>query len=135
MPSAAAKARKSKSKHQDKNRQRKHQNLDDITVEDVEQREAAAAEAKLGTAEEQAIENARVAAELMVANESKHAATDIEKAREAQALINADARNVTGSLGTGALTTACLEKVWNLWEMEEFEKNLEKCLKNFLTIF
>lgn len=106
MPSAAAKARKSKSKHQDKNRQRKHQNLDDITVEDVEQREAAAAVAKLGTAEEQAIENARVAAELLVANESKNAATDIEKAREAQALINADARNVTGSLGTGALTTS-----------------------------
>lgn len=106
MPSAAAKARKNNKKHQDKNRQRKTQGIDEITEAEVAAKQEQILAAAAGTSEEQALEAARLAAENSVAQKMESQATAIEKLRAEQDEINRQARNVTGVNGTGELTSS-----------------------------
>jgi len=106
MPSASAKRRKAGKKHEDKNRQRNTQGLDATTVDEVAAREQAALDAKKGSTEQQALEAALEKAKNTVESKLAAEATEIEKLREEQARLNAEARNCTGVLATKELTSS-----------------------------
>merc|ERR1711981_120566 len=106
MPSASAKKRKANKKHDDKNRQRSKQGLDETTKAEVEAKEAAQIEAAKGDAQSQQLEAVQKAAEEAVASSKLEDIHEMELLREEQAKLNAAARTCTGKLGNEKLTSA-----------------------------
>jgi len=106
MPSKSKLKRMEKKKADDKNRQRDTQGLTKLTKDDVAAKTAAVAEAaKLGDAAA-AAEAAKRIAEMRIKAKDDAEKTDVEKLREEQELINANARNCTGRLGQQALSSS-----------------------------
>merc|ERR1711981_275042 len=106
MPSASAKKRKANKKHDDKNRQRSKQGLDETTKAEVEAKEVAQIEAAKGDAQSQQLEAVQKAAEEAVASSKLEDIHEMELLREEQAKLNAAARTCTGKLGNEKLTSA-----------------------------